>query len=295
MWETVLSVGGSLLGGLLGSDDADEARAQSQAQFEQQIALQREFAQNGIRWKVDDAKAAGIHPLYALGGSGATYSPINVINDSTRSGLDFGKMGQDIGQAIERMKTPPEKEETRMEKLALERAELENDLLRSKIARENAETSPGMPSGLPSAVPGQEHGMRRAGAFVVKPKEIPSTNPGIPQSEGGAVPGIQWERTPTGGFAPHPSKALGMDEMDITDLRALEWMWRHRIAPTFGGTQVAPPKEWLPPGYDSWRWNGWKQEWQPQSDAKDLEERLEREYRFRDKMEGLSDRIFGRR
>lgn len=43
--------------------------------FNRNVALQREFAQNSIQWRVDDAKNAGIHPLYALGAQGASYTP----------------------------------------------------------------------------------------------------------------------------------------------------------------------------------------------------------------------------
>jgi hypothetical protein len=39
----------------------------------QNAALQREFAQNSIQWKVKDAKKAGLHPLYGIGAN--TVSP----------------------------------------------------------------------------------------------------------------------------------------------------------------------------------------------------------------------------
>lgn len=41
--------------------------------------LQREFAQHGIAWRVEDARQAGVHPMYALGGGGAAFSPNPVI------------------------------------------------------------------------------------------------------------------------------------------------------------------------------------------------------------------------
>lgn len=59
------------------------------------IDMQREFAQNGIQWRVADAKAAGIHPLYALGGGGASFSPVQSVG-----GLDLTGMGQDLGRAF---------------------------------------------------------------------------------------------------------------------------------------------------------------------------------------------------
>ena len=46
--------------------------AWAREQFDRNEALQREFAQNGIRWRAADARAAGLHPLAALGSSGAS-------------------------------------------------------------------------------------------------------------------------------------------------------------------------------------------------------------------------------
>lgn len=51
-------------------------------------AMQREFAQYGIRWRVEDAKKAGIHPAVALGAS---------VN-----GAQPTQIGSQIGDGIER-------------------------------------------------------------------------------------------------------------------------------------------------------------------------------------------------
>lgn len=59
---------GSLFGGRRDRKAQEEANAQN-------VAYQREFAQHGISWRVEDAKRAGLHPLFALGGTGATFSP----------------------------------------------------------------------------------------------------------------------------------------------------------------------------------------------------------------------------
>lgn len=70
----------ALTGGLLGLAGLNETKDQNQVSEQlarEQMALQKEFAQKGIQWRVDDAKAAGLHPIYALGGSAANYSPVS--------------------------------------------------------------------------------------------------------------------------------------------------------------------------------------------------------------------------
>lgn len=49
---------------------------------ERQENLQREFAQNSIQWRVNDAKKAGIHPVAALGSQGISYNPSYVGGDN---------------------------------------------------------------------------------------------------------------------------------------------------------------------------------------------------------------------
>lgn len=39
------------------------------------LAAQKEFAQHGVSWKIADAKAAGLHPLFGAGLTGSTFSP----------------------------------------------------------------------------------------------------------------------------------------------------------------------------------------------------------------------------
>lgn len=99
-------------------------------------ALQREFAQMGIRWRVEDAKAAGLHPLYALGGSGAAYAPAPAlvhgsppevraprVEASLRSPGDFGlaSMGQDIGRALAATLDPVQSAERALQLRLLEK------------------------------------------------------------------------------------------------------------------------------------------------------------------------------
>lgn len=57
--------------------------------------LQKEFAQNSIQWKVEDAKRAGVHPLAALGASGYSASPSFVGADN-----GIAQAGQQVSQGI---------------------------------------------------------------------------------------------------------------------------------------------------------------------------------------------------
>lgn len=134
-------IAGSVLGGLFGNSQADK-----------QADLQKEFAKNGVRWKVEDAKAAGIHPLYALGAQTTAYSPISVGTP------DFATAGQNLGTAIHAATTKQEKVDgytKTAQQLTLQNMGLQNDLLASQIA---AFKAPGRGPGLPGGqqlIPGQ--------------------------------------------------------------------------------------------------------------------------------------------
>lgn len=133
----------NLLGGIMSSRAASDAA-------EEQAALQKEFAQNAIQWKVADAKAAGVHPLYALGANTVSYSPVSV--GDTSMGSAFSNMGQDVGRAIEAVQSEPERTAAKqLTALQLERAGLENEFLKTQIAGQinrnvrSAQVGPGMP------------------------------------------------------------------------------------------------------------------------------------------------------
>lgn len=152
MFDILGGIAGSLLGGLFGDERDEDARtlareqtvssqAFSDKQFAEQMAfqreqlarnemqaerqqlrnneLQREFATHGIQWKMADAAAAGLHPVYGAGLSGAAYASNPVVINPvvspggssasvappsyTRSHVDYGAMGQGIGRLIEKL------------------------------------------------------------------------------------------------------------------------------------------------------------------------------------------------
>lgn len=94
-----IAAGGALLGGAIGSKS-------NQKIADQNARLQKEFAQEGISWKVKDAKAAGIHPLYALGASTNAYSP-SFIGGQNPMGSAISEASSHLAEGYAKSKAPP--------------------------------------------------------------------------------------------------------------------------------------------------------------------------------------------
>ena len=89
--SALISAGGSLLGGLFGHKSSSSASSKNRK-------FQEKVYKNQIQWRVEDAKKAGLHPLYALGAPSFSPSATQVgedysfIGDAARSIADaFGK------------------------------------------------------------------------------------------------------------------------------------------------------------------------------------------------------------
>lgn len=142
----------NFVGGILNRNETRRANEANAQIARENIALQKQFAQEGIRWKVEDAKAAGIHPLYALGASTHSFSPVSAgaVADSSL-GNAMAAAGQDLSRAINTTRTSSERQtafEKTVQNLQLQKMGLENDLLSSQIAKLRATPNPPMPSGL---------------------------------------------------------------------------------------------------------------------------------------------------
>lgn len=125
------AIAGASIGSALGGFDKDGVVKQAD-QFGWNANLQREFAQNSIQWKVQDAIKAGIHPLAALGASGYSASPVQIDNSSamiaSQNRNDLLKGVQSYAEnrlAKERMKQEAE--------LSLQRQLAENNRVQSEV------------------------------------------------------------------------------------------------------------------------------------------------------------------
>lgn len=244
---------GSIVGGLI-KNNADKKNAQRQE------ALQREFAQQGIQWKVADAKAAGIHPLYALGASTHSYAPTSVGGSGLGDGI--AAAGQNIGRAIDATRSPQAKigaiQQSIME-TQLEGLGLDNDLKRARLASAIATnaTRTGIPSdGSDTQFDGQGNaiGLKGPKIDINTRRDVP--HPGSPEHVAGSGPSVMFVKNTTGGLSPVIPPELA-ESFESDPFGLIDWQIRNRVFPTMNVGKAPPPGK---PGH-VWEWkNGeWKQ------------------------------------
>lgn len=172
-WDAALAVGLQPALGLLG---AEESNKWNKKAAELQYQRQKEFAQHGVRWRVEDAKAAGLHPLYALGAQTSAYQPV-MVQDSV--GPALAEAGQSIGNAIARQETDQQRRANELQLQLLQSQIHETDARRDFILSEAARNRQGA-VGSPAfpAVDDEDPGARGAVPHWVN--SFPKATGGIP-------------------------------------------------------------------------------------------------------------------
>lgn len=128
-------------------------------------------AKEGLGWRVDDAKRAGIHPLYALGAGGVGAGA--VVGGS--QGPSAGEAVSNFGQNIQYMMS--------------QRAQLNNALVAAQVRNLDARTQ-----SLLSSPPTDVNAVTnrpQIGAIEVEPDKITSAAPGKPEQTAGTGPGMK--------------------------------------------------------------------------------------------------------
>lgn len=253
MLGALIGAGASLLGGVLGQNSQEKTAARN-------IALQKEFAQSGIQWKVEDAKKAGVHPLAALGAQTTSFSPVSV---GSPLGLGVHNAGQNISQAVHRTMNTDQRTTQLQAALTLENMGLQNDLLRSQIGRMQQTSAPPMPVGNRWLIDGQgETSLPNSsqnplpGVLVTNnPLKRLASDPTAPWSEAGAVSDLGFARTATG-YAPIPSRDT-QERIEDNIIGQIAWSIRNQMLPTFGWRHTPPN---LGPGID-WYYDAGSQEY----------------------------------
>lgn len=190
----IASAGGSILGGVI--SNLFNRRSQKDAE-----GFQREAMQNAIQWKVADAKAAGIHPLYALGAQTNMPSPM-VLGDNL--GPALADAGQSIGNALARSASVEERAKQAYE-IDLIRSQRDlNDAQRAYWNNEaNRVAQGGNTGGLGQQMEtnpmGQTPNVPGVGAIDLKPSEVISHKQDAPHVSAGMNPAYE-ERWLAEGF-----------------------------------------------------------------------------------------------
>lgn len=246
MLGALIAAGTSLASGLLQRSDNKKAQ-------EREYERQKEFANSGIQWKVEDAKKAGIHPLYALGASTTSYSPQSVGDTGTGA---MAQAGQDVSRAIHATRTPAQRVDafTRTtQQLTLEKMGLENQLLAAQVAKVNQPaTGPGLPgSESDYLISGQGNATNPATMLEEGFKRSPSRS-GRPADELGTVSDRGFARTPHGGYAMVPSQDVKNRIEDMSLYEAQHFI-RNNIMPMFSKNYQSPP--FAAPAGKDWSYN----------------------------------------
>lgn len=228
------SVFGSIGDYFLGKDDAQSA---AKRDFDRNAALQREFAQKGIQWKVADAKAAGVHPLYALGAQTHSFSPVAIGSGPG----DMSSLGQDLSRALNAGSTQEQRDQrqvnlansqmARMNELKLSEQEMKNSLLAAELMglQRHSINQPPLPDAMSQGagtfklIPGQNIADVKGLQDVIKavPSEVVAHDSRYPERTAGSTPAFSRVRLANGSEVTVPSKFLAESTEDMALLRYL--------------------------------------------------------------------------
>lgn len=229
-----LGTGSQLFGDYMAREAAGD-EAQRQRQHQDQVnaanyAMQKEFAQMGIRWRAEDARAAGIHPLAAIGANTTGATPSFQASEPSYHKSDFySKMGQNLSRAVAATMTSQERLEN---KLRLEGLSIDNQIKQAEL--DKLKLGPPAPVVNKASEPWQEN----------------------------THPSVAYMRSPTGLvpiMPPDLAEALESDEMNQR-----QWVIRYKGGPNVKPTEK-PDNKFLPPGAVGWKWSFKNQEWQYKS------------------------------
>lgn len=264
MLGALIGAGASLASSLLGNKSAEKAR-------EKESATQREFAQNGIQWKVEDARKAGVHPLYALGANTVSYSPQSV-GGSDFSGL--ASAGQDIGRAIDSTRSNDQRSQalaTTIAQLQAEGLGIDNDIKRTELASKLATVRSQSGPPLPSAASTNLWGLDGAGELAVDGPSLKLqtrrdlTDPNAPSNIPGSGPSVAFNRNNYGGWDPTIPPELA-ESYEQDKIGYLKWLATNRILPNFSDPDFRPqiPHKWNEKVVWDRKWQDWRiRNWKP--------------------------------
>lgn len=254
---------GAAIGGV--ADDAfsdKKDRKHAQSINDQNYMAQKEFAQKGIQWRAEDAKAAGLHPMAALGSAGASFTPsFQTFTGSGSGGNLFDTVeGQNTGRAARAGMSDQDRE---LHALAVRRGQLENQLLEGQITQLWSSIM-GQPSNPPAPGPGVSRPPSKSGQVVITPSQQESSKVGDPGSTAGHTPAMRPVDIA-------PGASMELINPDIAEALEGYGILQAPIAAgihAYRGTRKAidrmrPPAASLLPPTHEWKWSLSNRAWVP--------------------------------
>ncbi|MBA7641602.1 hypothetical protein ES703_49287 [subsurface metagenome] len=231
---SAIGAAASIGGALIGKSSADEDRAMTAAQNAQMVRLNKaqfkDLQQKSIRHKVADAKAAGLHPLFALGGTASGASPTPFIPGQSRTGNQLGEGLAAAGRQIARGGLVQAQIESYKASANRDNAQAAQTLSETKRAEQNALNIRGSWTGAPPAktypLPGQ---------LQTEWKQLPATQYGRETR-----PGYVDVQLPDGTWTKVLNQDLGLDEIAQIEYvarrigeRTSQWAHKKRRIPAW--------------------------------------------------------------
>ena len=262
-------IGGALIGGaaqLLGARGANRANRRENALDRQH---QLNVARNTVRWRMEDARRAGVSPYAAMG-----VSPVSASGTSRPMQNELAGLGQGIASAGRSMQTATQR---KADQLNLENMKLNNDLLRSQVAAsQQALVRANRPSMLPPTHASASHDgseitthrlngsstlpsnasvadiSRLAEAAIVRAPEVTGSSPKNPLITAGHHPAYSYIRT-RNGYMVVPSEDLKERVEDSPQ----EWQsWLRML-----GSPKEHKPHWSAGNGRYWFWNPFMSTW----------------------------------
>lgn len=237
MIKDLISAGANLISGMMGQNAQENANAANQTQNALNLQYQHQANTHGIRWKVEDAIAAGLHPLAALGVNPASGPPGSVaMAPETGMANAAASMGQDLSRAIHATRTERERDaaiKDTSSSLTLQNMQLRNEVLAAQLAKLKQSGPPFPTTGDENTMPGQGNS-----GVKVEPSKTTTTGPnlGLEKASG---PEMKWFQTPTGSFVWAPSDTYKNATED--SLYETQGFFRNQVVPMFDNKKLVPP------------------------------------------------------
>lgn len=216
--------------------------------------LQKEFAQNGVQWRAADARAAGLHPLAAMGFQGNSYSSsvgttappqATSTGASPYSGASMGSAvasaGQDISRAMEAAATQQQRNQNTIGKLQVAQNELSTIMMAADAAKKVAQLGPAFPSSsAKKLIAGQGNAPQSSRLVEVKKQEVETRDPNDRTQSPERVHDVTHVDTGRKRTTVVMPESLA-ESLESDTSGTFDWIIRNKIGPILGMGTKTPP------------------------------------------------------